>query len=301
MILEKKDLAMLSESKELKVAVYMITYNHENYITQAIESVLMQETNFTYQLFIGEDCSTDKTREICNGLKEKYPNKIELVLQNANIGASKNALQMFKLCFQSGAKYIAMLEGDDFWTDPLKLQKQVDFLEANSDYVLCFHKVSVLRPNGKLCTDFLTRLPNNHETLEDLAQSWNYIHTPSVVFRNVITDFPYEFEMTPIGDFFLYMMLAEKGKLKYLEDDMATYRYGVGMFSGDSGLKIIKSNLILFSLLVSYLKDEKIKKIMLRRQLRSITILEEYIKREAKLSVKITKPFAKIIKVIKRK
>jgi glycosyltransferase involved in cell wall biosynthesis len=301
MILADKDLDMQSENKDLKVAVYMITYNHEDYIAQAVESIMMQQTNFEFKLFIGEDCSTDKTAEICSSLKQKYPDKIELVLQKNNIGATNNAQQIFKLCFDSDAQYIAMLEGDDYWTDPLKLQKQVDFLDANQEYVLCFHEVVILKSDGKFVKDFLTNVPENHETIEDLAVSWNYIHTPSVVFRNVITDLPYEYQMTPIGDFFLYMMLAEKGKLKYIKQDMATYRYGVGMFSGDSGIKHIKSNLILFSLLVSYLKDEKIKKIMLRRQLRSITILEDFLKTEAKFSLKIKKPFAKILRRIKKR
>eukprot|EP01136_Pigoraptor_vietnamica_P036997 Opistho-1_new@104331 len=157
------DMPFGMKASKISIAIWMVTYNHENYIAQAIESVMMQQTNFTYQLFIGEDCSTDKTRAICVSLKEKYPDKIELILQKENIGANKNALQVYHACFQSGAKHIAMLEGDDYWTDPLKLQKQMDWLEGNPDYVLCFHKISVLRPNGKLSADFLTKLPENHE------------------------------------------------------------------------------------------------------------------------------------------
>ena len=111
------------------VAVYMITYNHENYIAQAIDSVLTQKTTFPIKIFIGEDCSTDRTAAICLKYKEKNPGKIEVTFNKQNIGPKNNAKQIFQACFVSGAKYIAMLEGDDYWTDPNKLQLQADFLE----------------------------------------------------------------------------------------------------------------------------------------------------------------------------
>ena len=100
-----------------------------------------------------------------------------------------------------------MCEGDDYWTDPYKLQKQVDFLEANPDYVLNFHKVKILKPDGLLVDDFITKVPDNYETQETLARLGNYIHTPSVVFRNLIIELPKEFSLSPIGDYFLYMLL----------------------------------------------------------------------------------------------
>jgi glycosyltransferase involved in cell wall biosynthesis len=137
MILVKKVLAMHSENNP-KVAVYMITYNHEPYIAQAIESILMQKTNFKYKIYVGEDCSTDNTKNICKEFKKKHPEKIDLILHASNIGANVNAQSIFKACFESGADYIAMLEGDDYWTDPLKLQKQVDLLEANNSYGLVY-------------------------------------------------------------------------------------------------------------------------------------------------------------------
>ena len=111
------------------------------------------------------------------------------------------------------------------------MQKQVDFLETSQDYVLCFHQVSILKTNGEVVDDFITKVPQNYETIQTLARLGNYIHTPSVVFRNIISEFPFEFEHTPIGDYFLYMMLAEHGKLKFLEEKMAVYRNGVGVWS----------------------------------------------------------------------
>lgn len=300
MILGKTDLDMQSENNDLKVAVYMITYNHEDYIVQAVESIMMQETNFKYKLFIGEDCSTDNTRAICKELKEKYPQQIELFLQNSNIGASNNARQIFKLCFESKAKYIAMLEGDDYWTDPYKLQKQVDFLEANPDYVLCFHQVNILKTDGSIVDDFITKVPENYETQETFAQLGNYIHTPSVVFRNTIKEFPYEFELSPIGDYFLYVMLSEIGKFKYLEEKMAVYRYGVGMHSTISKIKMAKANFKLFTLLLSYSNNQKINKYFLERQLGAFDKLEYLVRKEYEEGFVLNNVFFKAIKSLKQ-
>ncbi|MFC7773613.1 glycosyltransferase [Flavobacterium sp. GCM10027622] len=257
MDLEKRDSDMQFGSKVPFLAIWMVTYNHEQFIQQAVESVMMQKTNFNYKLFIGEDCSTDTTRQICNELKEKYPDKIELFLNETNIGGTQNALQIYKECFESGAKYIAMLEADDYWTDPHKLQIQVDFLEANQEYVLSFHQVQVLQMDGDLVEDSITTIPNNYETVETLAKFGNYIHTPSVVYRNCLKSMPIEFAQTPIGDYFLYMLLAQYGKLKHIEKPMAVYRYGVGVFSGNNSDVMLYKSIKTFVLIASALKDKK--------------------------------------------
>ncbi len=245
------------------LSVCLITYNHEKFIRQAIDGVLMQKVDFEWELIIAEDCSTDSTRAIVLEYKEKYPDFIKLILQEKNVGAAKNWMDLITT---PKSKYIAYFEGDDYWTDPLKLQKQVDFLEANPDYVLCFHPISVLKTNGDIVDDFITKVPENYETIETLARLGNYIHTPSVVFRNVIKEFPFEFSQSPIGDYFLYMLLAEHGKLKYLEDNMAVYRYGVGIFPSLDNINArIVSNQF-YSCLLSYLVDENLKKIILQRK-----------------------------------
>ena len=106
----------------IKVSVVMLTYNHEKYIAQAIESVLMQETDFHYEIVIGEDCSTDRTREIVIEYQKKYPDKIRTLLHAKNIGGNANYRQTYSEC---NGDYIAFLEGDDFWIDRKKLQKQI--------------------------------------------------------------------------------------------------------------------------------------------------------------------------------
>src|ERR1700739_2391661 len=110
------------------ISVCMITYNHEKYIAQAIESVLAQKTNFPVELVIGDDYSTDSTRKICLDYKKKHPDILKLRFPDKNMGMMPNFIANLKEC---DSRYIALLEGDDYWTDPYKLQKQFDFLEAN--------------------------------------------------------------------------------------------------------------------------------------------------------------------------
>ena len=119
----------------------MLTYNHEQYVAEAVESVLMQKTNFLVVLVIAEDFSTDQTRIILTDYQKRFPDKIKLILQHKNVGLKQNRFDLFN---NLESDYIAVLEGDDFWTDPLKLQKQVDFLENNPDYTISMGKVDIL-------------------------------------------------------------------------------------------------------------------------------------------------------------
>lgn len=133
-----------------------------------------------------------------------------------------------------------------------------------------------------------------------MARLGNYIHTPSVVFRNIINEFPFEFEYTPIGDYFLYMMLAEHGRLKFLEEKMAVYRFGVGLHSTHSTKNMLRVNFKLFALLLSYFDDSTIKQIFLERQLSVFekfenSLLDEY--KEAFVSYNV---FFKALKATKK-
>lgn len=119
------------------LSVVTITYNHEPYIAKCIEGVLMQKVNFPIEFIIAEDCSTDGTRAICEDYAAKYPNLIRLVTSESNVGALNNEKRAM---LAARGKYIAFCEGDDYWTYPLKLQTQVDFLDAHLDYSVCFHR-----------------------------------------------------------------------------------------------------------------------------------------------------------------
>jgi glycosyltransferase involved in cell wall biosynthesis len=255
------------------VSVCMITYGHEKYIREAIEGVLMQECDFEVELILSNDCSPDQTDDVIQDILENHPRRswIKYFKHEKNLGIMPNFIFTLKQC---SGDYVAMCEGDDYWTDPLKLQKQVNFLEANPDYVLCFHQVDILKKNGEIVDDFITKIPDNYETIDTLARLGNYIHTPSVVFRNIINVFPFEFENSPIGDFFLYLILAESGKLKFLKEKMAVYRYGVGVFSSETDMKILIMLSKQYTCMLSYLKDEKIRKIVLERNLRLINNFE---------------------------
>ena len=247
-------------SNNLFCVVWMVTYNHENYIAKAIESVINQKTNFGYKLFIGDDHSADKTIAICESYAVKYPDKIELVVNDANIGSHNNGVKTYNRVFQSSAKYIAILDGDDYWCDENKLQKQVDFLEANPEYVLSFHKIKILE-DGQLIEDNITKVPENYQSIDTLASLGNYIHTPSVVFRNVIKEFPEEFSKSSIGDYFLYMILAQHGKIMHLEDTMAVYRKNSGIWSSMNLFQRRYKTAIAHALLYKYFSRQRNKEI----------------------------------------
>lgn len=210
------------------VSISVVTYNHIDYIKQCLDGILMQQTNFPFVIIIGEDESTDGTREICIDYANKHPDKINLFLRsrkdviyiNGNPTGRYNFIENLKA---SKGKYIAICEGDDYWTDPLKLQKQVDFLEANLDYNICFHKVQIYnQEENKFNEDSITREVPEITNIEDLARG-NFIHTPSVLLRNNFT-IPKWYLKTTQGDWALYMLQIKDKKIKKLNDIMAVYR-----------------------------------------------------------------------------
>src|SRR5919202_3380596 len=127
-----------------KVSVLMITYNQEAFIAQAIRSALMQITDFDYEIVIGDDCSTDGTRDIVADLARKHPSKIRPLFQDVHLGVNRNLVSTLKACT---GQYVAILEGDDYWTTQKKLQLQVNFLDCHYDYAICFHNVQVVCQN----------------------------------------------------------------------------------------------------------------------------------------------------------
>ncbi len=211
------------------LSICCITYNHEQFIGQAIESFLMQECNFEFEIVLGEDCSTDKTREILLDYAGKFPDKIKLVLPEHNLGPAGNFINTFKNC---SGKYIAFCEGDDYWTDKNKLQFQVDFLVHNPDFSTCFHTVYELR-NAKLKLSEVEYSKNDGiYSLEDFALR-SFIFTLSIVFRNNLkSEFPVWFKECALPDFALHMLNGQFGKFKGFNKPMAVYRrHDGGVFS----------------------------------------------------------------------
>src|ERR1700690_3713915 len=144
-----KTLSQQTQCNLPKVSVAMVTYNHEKYIAQAIESVLMQVANFPVELVIGEDCSTDDTRRLVKQYADQHRNLIRVLLPESNLGAHKNYAAVLSACL---GEYIAYLEGDDYWTDATKLVRQVEMMDANPAMSFCFHRVIEFdESQGKEC------------------------------------------------------------------------------------------------------------------------------------------------------
>lgn len=243
---------------KITVAIGMITYNHEAFIAQAIEGVLMQKTNFNFKLIITDDCSTDKTTIICKQYAEKYPELIDYELLKSNIGAIKNAGYCLKKCINSEAKYIAICEGDDYWTDPLKLQKQVDFLEANPDFNICFTQANTLRGNKLELHPIPNISPNGVYTFDDLLEHYNFITTASVVFRNIFSKIPEWIYQLPYGDMGLYFLVSQNAKIKCLPEITSVYRiHEKGTWSGTNELKKVENQLKFYQVLFNQLNHHQ--------------------------------------------
>lgn len=218
--------------KNVLVSIFMITYNHEKYIAQALESILMQKVDFEYEIIIGDDYSTDKTRDILKSYKERYPERIKLILRDKNIGVTNNVIEVYKNCT---GKYIAMLEGDDYWTDKNKLQIQVDFLEDNIEYSGCFHNTKIYNcTNGKFFgvypPEYVESINNIGEGIEEIIGHNCSIHISSLVFRNfLIKDLEKCMEVLKasevVGDVQLFFLNLYYGKLKGINRYMSVYRY----------------------------------------------------------------------------
>uniref|UniRef100_A0A832DJV2 Glycosyltransferase n=1 Tax=Ignavibacterium album TaxID=591197 RepID=A0A832DJV2_9BACT len=211
------------------VSICMITYNHEKYIAKAIDSVIMQKTKFDYEIVIGEDCSTDKTREIVLEYKAKYPDKIKLLLQEKNVGMMQNFIDTLKAC---SGKYIALLEGDDYWIDPYKLQKQVDFLEANEEYGLVHSDCDFYYQEKKIWLYKANKNLVNHLKEYTRQELFNYIidadykiRTATVLFRkSLLSHSERDYVVFEMGDTPLWLIFSQLTKFKYFNEVSAVYR-----------------------------------------------------------------------------
>lgn len=285
-----------------KVSVCMVTYNHGKFIREAIDGVLAQQTDFEVELIIGNDRSPDNTDAIIKDILEKHPKAHQI--KYFNHAENKGMMANFGFVLgQCKGQYIAMCDGDDYWTNPLKLQKQVDFLDANPDYSICFHKTKVLKPNGEIISDYITVIPEQHETIEDLVLWGNYLHTVTVVYRNVIRELPFEFYYSPIGDFFMHIMVARHGKIKLIDEEMAVYRQGVGVLTQQQEINSTFNLVRFYSCVLSYLDEDHLLKVIHERQTR---VIESY-NNHAKFKFSSTeylaknKSFVEILKIAVKK
>jgi glycosyltransferase involved in cell wall biosynthesis len=210
------------------VSVLMITYNHEKYIAQAIESIVGQKTGFRFELVIGEDCSKDGTRNICERYAAAYPDVVRLLPTPHNFGMMPNLCRTMPAC---RGRYIAVCEGDDYWTEDLKLQTQIDLMESNPDVNLCFH---VCREWSEADQAFReTRMFGRTQYgFRDFAGRGCFIHTCSILFRNLpeitgrFTEWTYSLSG---GDYLIYLLCTQNGhKALAINKVMAVYRLHPG-------------------------------------------------------------------------
>jgi glycosyltransferase involved in cell wall biosynthesis len=228
----------------MKLSVAIITYNHENFIAQAIDSVLKQDTSFDYEIVIGEDCSTDKTREIVINYQKKYPDKIKALLPEKNLGITRNFIETINAC---RGQYIALCEGDDYWIDSHKLQRQVDFLDANPEFSMCAHEVIVRYEDRSKGDASFKELSRDVFFIEDVIEERLFV-TNSLLFRKrYILGLPEWFEKVISADRALLILIASKGKIKYFNEVMGVYRkHSGGISSYGDVRKIFLSDMYLF-------------------------------------------------------
>jgi glycosyltransferase involved in cell wall biosynthesis len=222
----------LRQDSRMKLSVMMITYNHERFIAQALESVLAQQVNCDYEIVVGEDCSTDRTREILLDFQRRYPDKLVLLLRDHNVGGRENLLGTLAAC---RGQYVALLEGDDYWISTDKLQKQVDFLDAHPDYAICCSRAQILDRTGTgQHARVLPSIAAGMYTAKDLLEG-NFIVTCTVVYRrDLIGPLPAWFRtMGPPGDWALHVLVARFGKINLLDEATSVYRvHSGGVWTG---------------------------------------------------------------------
>lgn len=234
---------MKSSDDKILVAVQCLIFNHEPYLRDCFEGFVTQKTDFRFVAIVHEDCSTDNSAAIIREYEAKYPDIFRPIYETENqyskhdgsLGRIMNAA-----IDATGAKYIAMCEGDDYWTDPYKLQKQVDFLETHPDYSLCFTNTIVKYPDHE-------EIAINHVwdtyTIEDIINTNalntgergdNIVpcaHTSSVMYRRQECWSPQWMKKCFIGDEPLFIAMAQYGKAKFINEPMTVYRAGVGVTS----------------------------------------------------------------------
>jgi glycosyltransferase involved in cell wall biosynthesis len=260
------------------VDVFMPTYNHELCLAQAIESVLAQKTDFAYRINIADDCSTDSAQAVIKQYAEQYADRIRATISPHHLGVLHQDRVSTRVLQSCTGKYVAILEGDDYWTDPNKLQKQVDFLESHSDFAICFHDVKTVNEQGdEQLGSSLVPQQKQISTIEDLLAG-NFIHTCSVMFRGgLVKEFPDWYTTLRIGDWVLHVMNAQYGKIGYLDEVMAVYRLHEGsLWSSRDRLDQITETMEALDHLDGYLGFKYRKNIKASKGRRFLELAETY-------------------------
>ena len=213
--------------KKILVSVLCLAYNHEKFIRQALEGFVMQKTNFGFEVLINDDASTDNTAKIIKEYEEKYPDIIKPVYQTENQYSQGKPIMKTHLFPKAQGKYFAICEGDDYWTDPLKLQKQVDFLENNSEYAICVHKATLKNFKTGKDIEFPNVIQDRDYTTEEIIEAGGGIFSTNsvVVKKEILTAQPECFKAKGFSDYQVFIYGSIYGKCRCLADNMSVYNF----------------------------------------------------------------------------
>lgn len=219
--------------RPLMVSINCITYNHEPYIRETLEGFVMQKTNFRFEAIIHDDASTDCTAEIIKEYAEKYPDIIKPIYEIENQYSKKDGSLERIMNEACKGKYIAFCEGDDYWTDPYKLQKQVDFLETHPDYVMCSHFYREYVEDEKyMCISVKPFFSESSFSLYDYIKGKWFAHPLTVVYRSSAFNIEEYLKYGMFYDVIWFYILLKKGKCWLMPEAMAVYRiHGGGVWS----------------------------------------------------------------------
>jgi glycosyltransferase involved in cell wall biosynthesis len=219
---------MILQPWPVKVSVVMITFNQERFIGRALESVYSQKTDFPFEVIIGEDCSRDRTQEILKSHKISGNSEQKVFYNQENLGMQRNLQHAYNA---AKGEYIAILEGDDYWTSSIKLQTQVNFLDQNPDYSLCFHDVLTVDENGNMIPSiFFKNVEKEDYYLHDILKG-NFFQACSVLFRHQILPIYDDWICeAPLGDWPIFTIMALGGRIRRISGQMAAYRVHPGGF-----------------------------------------------------------------------
>ena len=207
------------------VSIYCLVYNHGQFLRDCLEGFVKQQTNFPFEAIVHDDASTDNSIFIIQEYAEKYPNIIKPIYEKENLYSKDKNLLRATILDKAQGKYIAYCEGDDYWTDPHKLQKQADFLESHPDYAMCFHPVNKVM-NGEVVGNDVHSL-NETDFCADqiIAYGGCFCASPSLMVRgDVSRDVPLFRQIADVGDYPLQVWAAHKGKVHYIPQIMGCYR-----------------------------------------------------------------------------
>jgi glycosyltransferase involved in cell wall biosynthesis len=245
-----------SFSKNCMVSIVYTTYNHVNYVSMALESFIRQKTNFQYEIIVHDDASTDNTQKIITEYESRYPELFVTIFQRENQWSKQVKHMWADFTFPKACgKYIALCDGDDYWIDPYKLQKQFDLMEENPESIFCFHNALKIYENSIISPKLFNSLeePKIHDYRSLVMRDW-YIATSTLFIKNVMYDFPAWFRnVGGNNDYALELLMALKGPFIYIQDIMSVYR----ILPSSVSVEYRNNQLFLFDSLINLYQNVK--------------------------------------------